>query len=122
MGIAGQDPQRQQGPPQDPPEQEEWRPPVPNPEDFDWIKLTSGEWLKGDIKLLRGEQLEFDSDELGILTFDWGDIAELRSPRQNTIALGSLETVTGTVLIRDDVVLIATDEGEQTFPARTCGR
>ncbi len=60
---------------QDPQEREPWEPPEPDPTDFDWIRLTNGEWLKGDIKSLREDKLEFDSDEMGVLTFDWGDIA-----------------------------------------------
>ena len=46
---------------------------------FDWIKLTSGEWLKGEIKGLYNFKLEFDSDELDDLTFDWEDVAIIRS-------------------------------------------
>ena len=77
-GLVGQDAQgpqnpAEQDPPQDPPEQEEWHPPVPNPQDFDWIKMTSGEWLKGDIRSLREEQLEFESEEFDTLTIEWDD-------------------------------------------------
>ena len=28
---------------------EEWTPPPPPPDEFDWIQLTSGEWLKGEL-------------------------------------------------------------------------
>jgi len=44
--------------------------------EYDWIRLASGEWLKGDIKVLRGDALEFDSDELGDPTFDWDRITD----------------------------------------------
>ena len=27
-----------------------WAPPPPPPDKFDWIQLTSGEWLKGELK------------------------------------------------------------------------
>ena len=27
-----------------------WTPPPPPPDEFDWIQLNSGEWLKGEIK------------------------------------------------------------------------
>ena len=49
------------------------------PEDFDWIRLPSDEWLKGDVTAMYDNELEFDSDELGVLTLDWKDIKELRS-------------------------------------------
>ncbi|HOK71968.1 MAG TPA: hypothetical protein PLM83_10980, partial [Bacillota bacterium] len=41
-----------------------WQPPPPPPDDFDWIQLKSGEWLKGRIKALQEDKLEFDSEEL----------------------------------------------------------
>ncbi len=31
---------------------EDWQPPVPMPDEFDWMQLTSGEWLKGEFKVL----------------------------------------------------------------------
>ncbi len=43
------------------------------------MKLTSDEWLKGDIVSMYDEKLEFESDEFGIVTLDWGDVSELRS-------------------------------------------
>ena len=41
---------------------------------FDWIQLRSGEWLKGQFKVMQDRKLEFDSEELKDLTFDWKDI------------------------------------------------
>lgn len=55
---------------------------VPPPDDFDWIQLKSGEWLKGRIKAMQDDELEFDSDKLDVLTFDWSDIRQLRSARR----------------------------------------
>jgi hypothetical protein len=40
---------------------------------FDWIQLKSGEWLKGTIKAMQKHELEFDSEELDHLKFDWDD-------------------------------------------------
>ena len=44
-----------------------WAPPPPPPDEFDWIQLTSGEWLKGDFKVMYDYVIEFDSDELDLL-------------------------------------------------------
>ncbi len=52
--------------------------------DFEWIRLGSGEWLEGEIDLLRDESLAFESDELGELELDWEDVAEIYSARRNT--------------------------------------
>jgi hypothetical protein len=61
-----------------PPTGLDWAPP---PDDFDWIQLKSGEWLKGRLKAMQERKLEFDSEKLDDLTFDWKDIRQLRSPR-----------------------------------------
>ena len=63
--------------------QEPWQPKAPEglPTDFDWIRLPSDEWLKGEIVSMYDGKLEFDSDELGVHTFDFADIKELRSSR-----------------------------------------
>ncbi len=92
-----------------------WHPPVPAPDGYDWIRLTSGEWLKGDIKALRDERLEFESDELDDLTFDWEDVAELRSPRLHTYVFEDRSVVYGTALIRDNRVLLSLAGQEQEF-------
>ena len=54
---------------------QDWQPPPPMPDAFDWIQLTSGEWLKGELIALYDGSLEFDSDELDNLTLDWGTSA-----------------------------------------------
>ena len=68
-------------------QQGEWRPAIPQPKDFDWIRLTSDEWLKGDLIAMYGDELEFDSDELGLLTLDWDDIAEVITHATQSIRL-----------------------------------
>ena len=55
-----------------------WSPTSALPEKFDWIQLTSGEWLKGDLKVLYDKKLEFDSDELDLLELDWEDVKQIR--------------------------------------------
>lgn len=68
-------------------QQKEWRPAIPKPKDFDWIRLTSDEWLKGDLIALYDDELEFDSDELGMLTFDWDDVAEVITHAKQSLRL-----------------------------------
>ena len=62
-----------------------WKPPVPGSDKFDWVQLKSGEWLKGEIQVMRKESLEFESDELDTLNLDWDDVLEVRSPRNMTV-------------------------------------
>ena len=88
-----------------------FEPPPPGEDSFDWILLTSGEWLKGEILRLRGGKLEFDSDKLGELKLDWDGVAEVRSPRPQTILLESKETHLGTLLVKDGQVVLGGEDG-----------
>jgi putative salt-induced outer membrane protein YdiY len=92
-----------------------WKPPEPSPESQDWIRLTSGEWLRGEIQVFLNDKLEFDSQELDELTLDWKDIAELRSPRILTYTFDKRRTATGTARMRADTLAIRTDLGPRAF-------
>lgn len=92
-----------------------WRPPLPSPTSFDWIRLKSGEWLKGEIKYLREDTMLFDSDELDELEFDWVDVRELRSPRLHTYILEGRRVVTGTAVLADGILVIGTEDGDREF-------
>ena len=94
-------------------EQAAWTPPVPPPDDFDWIQLNSGEWLKGELKVLYDDNVEFDSDELGLLNIGWGDIKQVRGHADHSVHFeGQEEDVVGNFQVIDDKVLIGS--GEQT--------
>jgi hypothetical protein len=38
------------------------------------IQLKSGEWLRGRLYGMQNRKLEFESDELDDLVFDWKDV------------------------------------------------
>ena len=50
----------------EPSQNQAWDAFVPPLDKFDWIQLKSGEWLKGELKVLYDKKLEFDSDELDL--------------------------------------------------------
>ena len=50
----------------------------------DWVRLASGEWLRGNIERMRDGSMEFNSDEIKLITYDWKKVRELHSPRANT--------------------------------------
>lgn len=52
----------------------QWETSTPTAINFDWVQLVSGEWLKGEIKGMYKDSLEFDSDKLDLLTLDWEDV------------------------------------------------
>lgn len=60
------------------------KPSAPTAPTKDWVQLKSGEWLRGAIKRMRDQSLDFDSDELDDLSIKWKDIHSVRSPLQHT--------------------------------------
>jgi hypothetical protein len=61
-----------------------WLPPELDTSKKEWIRLTTGEWLRGNIDNIDDGTLYFDSAELDDLEIDWPKIAELRSSHRNT--------------------------------------
>jgi hypothetical protein len=91
------------------------RPPT---DKFDWLRTTSGEWLKGTLKVLYSGSLEFDSDEFGLLTLDWDDVAILLGHGHKRVRLdaqGEPVTVDGMVKVTKDKVIVETAEGTREF-------
>ncbi len=79
---------------------------VPPADSYDWVQLKSGEWLKGSIKAMQKRTLEFYSDELNDLSFDWKDIRQLRSARTLDVLFGDGQKVSGPVAITPDQVSV----------------
>ena len=80
----------------------DWEPPPPMPDEFDWVQLKSGEWLKGEIKVMYDELLEFESDELDLLKLDMADVKQIRSAQVLNVRLRGDETATGKMLLEDN--------------------
>jgi putative salt-induced outer membrane protein YdiY len=93
-----------------------WKPPIPDPKSKDWIELTSGEWLRGDVKSLADEEFLFDSKELDELTLDWEDVKALRSPRILTYYFKDIGTLVGTAVMKDSVVSIRMGQDVRDLP------
>ncbi|WP_252730749.1 DUF481 domain-containing protein [Colwellia sp. E2M01] len=83
---------------------------------FDWLKLNSGEWLKGDIISMYDDELEFESDQFDLLTFDWTDVKELRSRFDKRIRFDSGEVKQGFLIVKDNHVVVISDGKEQKYP------
>ncbi|MGB8329289.1 MAG: DUF481 domain-containing protein, partial [Polyangiales bacterium] len=82
---------------------------------FDWIQLVSGEWLKGEIKRMRNETLEFDSDKLEMQYIDFADVVQIHSPRVNAYVFGDRTSATGRAVMTSDKLIVETDEGTKVF-------
>ena len=89
-----------------------WQPQPPMPDTFDWIQLTSGEWLKGKITAMYEEKLEFDSKELDELTIDWEDIKEIRSAGTMQIGFQQDVVATGQLLVEGNTVRVMGEEDQ----------
>ena len=93
-----------------------WTPPPPPPDEFDWIQLNSGERLKGEFKVLYDDSVEFDSDELGLLDIDWGDIKQVRGHAEHSLHFeGQDGDVVGNFQMTGDKVLVVSGEESREF-------
>ncbi len=91
------------------------KPWLPAAKAFDWVQLTSGEWLKGEIKSMYNDSLEFDSDKLDLLHIDWEDVKYLKSYRPSSINIENHEPVNGSLQISGDKITITNIDDIQEF-------
>ncbi len=91
----------------------DWEPPPPMPDKFDWVQLKSGEWLKGEIKVMYDESLEFESDELDLLKLDMADVKQIRSAQMLNVRLRGDRTATGKVLLEDNTLRVLGEPPQQ---------
>ncbi|SMF05079.1 Putative salt-induced outer membrane protein YdiY [Alteromonadaceae bacterium Bs31] len=93
-----------------------WSPNAPAmPTEYDWVQLSSGEWLKGELISMYREELEFDSDELGLLVLDWDDIAVARTHIRKSLRFENGRIVDGLVLVEGSLVRLINDTEIDTF-------
>jgi len=85
---------------------------TPSATEFDWVQLTSGEWLKGEIKSMYSEDLEFDSDKLGLLSIDMDDVRYLQSFQTLLVNIENNGEVKGVLKIAESEVTL-TDENQK---------
>ena len=83
---------------------------------WDWLQLSSGEWLKGDIKVMYNDVLEFDSDEMGLLDFDMIDVIQIRTSRNYTARIiGLADHLVGVVTLTPDFIIIKSDKQDLKY-------
>ena len=80
----------------------------------DWIQLKSGEWLRGRLYGMQNRKLDFESDELDDLVFDWKDIHQVVAP-QALVSYGDRDSVWGWLRVDRETVTV-TGEDEIKFP------
>jgi hypothetical protein len=80
----------------------------------DWIQLKSGEWLRGRLYGMQNRELEFDSDELNDLKFDWKDIHQVIAP-QARVSYSDRGSAWGSLRVDREKVAVTGVE-DVTFP------
>ena len=93
--------------------QQSWEELSPSPKKYDWIQTKSGEWFKGEIKALYEDDLEFDSDEVGLYTFDFDDVVQIKSYQIISVNIENLATFPGILRLKDNKLKVI--QGENTY-------
>lgn len=90
----------------------EWRPEAIK---FDWVQLTSGEWLRGELKSMYNKKLEFDSEKLDLLTIDWEDVKYLQSFQPGNVKIENHGSIIGILTISDKKITVTNKENVIEF-------
>ena len=88
---------------------------TPPDDGYDWIQLTSGEWLKGELIGAFNDVVEFDSDILDEVVLDEEDVARFISPRAFGVSIRGEPLLDGSLEVNGDQVVIVSDSGRQEF-------
>jgi len=95
--------------------QDRWEDLSPTPVKFDWIQTKSKEWFKGEIKALYDDELEFDSDEIGLHTFNFKDVIRIKSYNIISVNIENLATFPGILRLDGDKLTIIQGENRYEF-------
>jgi hypothetical protein len=88
---------------------------VPPDDGYDWLRLVSGEWLRGELIGVFNDEIEFDSEILDEITLDGEDVDQFYSPRTFGLSIRGRELVVGRVWLDGDRVTVLVSEVEQEF-------
>jgi putative salt-induced outer membrane protein YdiY len=80
----------------------------------DWIQLKSGEWLRGRLYGMQNRKMDFESDELDDLEFDWKDVHQVVAPRA-LVSYGERQSASGSLRVDREKVTV-TGEETVSFP------
>lgn len=82
---------------------------------YDWVRLTSGEWLKGKVEAMYDDKLEFDSENLKLLTIDMEDVSFLEVRRPMGVNIDGQGVFTGRIELTTMQVFVYTGDEKRTF-------
>jgi len=85
----------------------------------DWIRTTSGEWVRGGVDWMRDDIMEFNSDEFGPLEVHMRDVAGVHAPNNDTYVFDDRTSLYGKAMITADQVIVETEAGVEVRPRDT---
>jgi hypothetical protein len=83
-----------------------WVPPGVGQDGFDWIQLSSHEWLKGELKYIQDRKVDFVSDKLDEQSLKLEDILQLHTARPMFTKFDGQDQVYGSVVINGENVQV----------------
>lgn len=89
--------------------------PPSEPSAVHWVQLASGEWLNGEVKTLRSEVLEFDSDKLDLVKLDWDDVTALYVAESFEWITRDHSSLIGPGVMWGNTILVRTADGVQAM-------
>jgi len=92
-----------------------WEDLSPKADKYDWIQTKSGEWFKGEIKTLYRDKLEFDSDEIGLYTFDFEDVTQIKSHQTIAVNIDKVAIFEGIIRYKNNKISIFQGDKEYIF-------
>ncbi len=85
---------------------------------FDWLLLKTGELLGGDLVSMYDHKVEFDSDEVGVISIDMKDIAQIRTRTIMSIRQDNDEIHEGQLIVNKDSFSFV-ENPEVSYPRST---
>lgn len=95
--------------------QRPWKELSPSPKKFDWVQTKGGEWFKGEIKAMFDDELEFDSDEMDLYTFDFEDVKQIKSFQIISTNIEGLASFSGILRLKDNNLTIINGANTYNF-------
>jgi putative salt-induced outer membrane protein YdiY len=96
--------------------QKPWEHLSPQTAGYDWIQTKSGEWFKGEIIAMYDDNLEFDSDEIGLYEFDFDDITQIKTHNMLSVNIEHVATFDGLLRFKDNKMTIIQGDTKYVFP------
>ena len=87
----------------------------PTPKKYDWVQTKSKEWFKGEIKALYDDELEFDSDEVGLYTFKFKNIIQIKSYHVISVNIENLASFSGILRLKENKLTIIQGDHKYDF-------